>query len=217
MKGLFFDLDGTILDTLADIGNACNAALKRHNFPGHRLSAYRQMVGDGFPTLVRRALPQEAHLDAEQLDSLITEARAYYAEHMTEETMPYPGMTTALSMLMSAGCVLAVLSNKPDELCKRLTAHFFPSIQFAAVEGAKPDMPLKPDPAALLGILKRFDIEKDDSCFIGDSNVDMITAINAGVMPVGVAWGFRDKAELNASGAKIILDEPWELGELINF
>lgn len=211
MDGAVFDLDGTLLDTLADIGTACNTVLARHGYPQHPLAAYRQMVGSGFDKLVDRAVPQDRKPDACALAKLTQEARHYYAEHMMEQTRPYPGMEQALQLLLERGFRLGALSNKPDAMTQALIQHYFPGI-FTAVQGARPDMPLKPDPQALLAMYAGLSTTRN--AYVGDSNVDMQTAHNAGAYAVGVAWGFRGSAELADAGAGIILISPAELGGL---
>ena len=137
MKACFFDLDGTLLDTLADIGGACNAVLAAHGYPVHPVGAYRQMVGNGFPILMRRALPESvvAQGPQERLDALTEEGRAYYAAHLSIHTTPYPGLAAALARLQDAGLRLAVLSNKPEDLTCALVPLHFPGIRFDAVRG----------------------------------------------------------------------------------
>ncbi len=211
MRTFIFDLDGTLLNTMADIGSACNEILARHGYPRRSLPAYAHMVGNGFDILVRRALPQDRLPDAETLDSLTIEARQYYSEHMMEHTEPYPGMPQALTKLAEHGCNLAVLSNKPDAMSAQLIPHYFPDIPFVFVQGALPDVPLKPDPAGLLAMLAKMNTDKSDACYVGDSDVDMFTARNARVTGIGAGWGFRGPGELAGAGADRVLDEPLEL------
>lgn len=211
MRAYVFDLDGTLLDTLADIGAACNAVLGKHGYPQHPVDAYSRMVGNGFDILVRRALPSDRAPDACALADLTTEARAYYAEHMMEQTRPYPGMTRTLRALAESGIKLATLSNKPDAMSVKLIARYFPDIPFAEVHGARPDVPLKPVPDGLLAMLANIGADAKQTCYVGDSNVDIETAKNAGVRGVGAAWGFRGRAELAAAGADFIIDMPEEL------
>lgn len=206
-----FDLDGTLLNTLADIAGACNEILARHGYPQHPLDAYTQMVGNGFALLVRRALPQDRMPDTCELDLLTEEAKSVYAQRMREKTEPYPGMRQALANIAAKGIQLAVLSNKPDKLTSNLVAHYFPDIPFSMVAGGKPDVPLKPDPAGALLMLKKMGVAAKDSAYVGDSNVDMQTAHNAGMLAVGAAWGFRGCQELRESGAAIIVDVPADL------
>lgn len=211
MQSAVFDLDGTLLDTLADIAAACNTVLSRHAYPQHPLAAYQQMVGNGFDVLIERATPADRKPDASGLADLTREARQYYSGHMMERTRPYPGITEALQRLVDRGFKLGVLSNKPDEMTCALIQRYFPGL-FSAVRGARPDLPLKPAPEALLRMLA--DFHSSRCCYIGDSNVDMQTAHNAHIYAVGVAWGFRGTAELVAAGADLIIDSPAQLGGL---
>lgn len=211
MRTFVFDLDGTLLNTITDIGTACNIVLARHGYPRHPLPAYAQMVGCGFDILVQRALPAEHMPAAADLADIISEAKAQYAAHMMELTTPYAGMTETLALLAKHGCRLAVLSNKPDAMSVELIRNYFPDIPFAHVCGAMPDVPLKPEPAALLQILTEMRADKTSACYVGDSDVDMFTARNAGITGLGAAWGFRGAAELRAAGATSVLMEPAEL------
>lgn len=212
--GCAFDLDGTLLDTLADIAGACNTVLARHGYPQHPVAAYAAMVGNGFGMLLRRAAPAERPPDQEELAALTKEARADYATRMTEETRPYPQMPETLASLAADGKKLFVLSNKPDNLTAALVCHYFPAIAFCAVRGALPDQPLKPDPACLLSMLAAAGIPPEAACYIGDSDVDMLTAKNAALAGIGAAWGFRGKAELAAAGATVVINEPRDLIDL---
>lgn len=214
MSAFIFDLDGTLLDTLGDIGGACNAILKREGYPTHPIAAYRQMVGCGFAMLVRRAMLQNPAPPEDVLAQITAEAAQYYAQHMLEATRPYPQMADTVAKLADKGCPLAVLSNKPHAMTVEIIAHYFPHIGFMAVWGGREDMPLKPDPTALLAIMDNNDIAKADAYYVGDSDVDMLTSRNADVRGIGASWGFRGGAELAAAGAWRILQEPAQLLEL---
>lgn len=211
LKAFIFDLDGTLLNTLADIASACNFALAEHDYPQHPLAAYALMVGNGFETLVKRALPEERMPDALAIKTITQEARERYASHMMEATRPYPGMAEALAALAREKAALGVLSNKPDALSAKLIAHYFPDTPFIAVQGALQGKPLKPDPETLLAMLAKAGIPASSARYVGDSDVDMLTARNAGVMGVGAAWGFRGREELERAGADIIIASPAEL------
>ena len=217
MDAVFFDLDGTLLNTLADIGGACNRMLAAHGFPGHPVAAYATMVGNGFPRTVERALPPEvsAHLSPAEREALAGEARAQYAAHLSDHTVPYAGMAEALAALADRGLLLAVLSNKPDAWTEELIRHFFPQVPFALIRGARPGTPLKPDPTAPLSMLAELGLEAGGCAYVGDSDVDMHTARNTGMLPVGAAWGFRGAAELRAAGARLLARAPAELPALL--
>lgn len=211
LAAFVFDLDGTLLNTLADIATACNAVLAGHGYPQHPLSAYNHMVGNGFTALIARALPEDRPPDAAALARLVEEGREYYASHMMNETAPYPGMREALAELEARGDRLAVLSNKPDAMSVALIRHYFPKITFAAIQGARPDVPLKPDPTTLLTMLREINGGRKEATYVGDSNVDMETAHNASVYAIGVSWGFRGSEELEEAGADRIIQTPADL------
>lgn len=213
---LIFDLDGTLLNTLGDIGGACNVILKKYGFPEHEIQAYKKMVGNGFAKLVERALPSEALslMRRSSLEDLVDEAKQQYAEHMTDATLPYPGMQKILAELKSMGKSLAILSNKPDKLSNILVKFFFPDITFTFIRGALPDIPLKPDPEALYCLVAPDNPDLSETIYIGDSDVDMQFAYNTKVIAGGACWGFRGKEELVKSGANILLEKPEDLLKL---
>ena len=217
MDGAFFDLDGTLLDTLDDIGSACNQMLAAHGYPCHPLPAYAGMVGNGFGRLVERALPAAVatELSGEEREVLVREARAHYAAHLWDHTLPYAGMPEALATLAKRGLTLAVLSNKPHDWTVELIRRFFPSIPFALIRGATPDAPLKPDPRVPLAMLAELDLEPAKCAYVGDSDVDMETALKSGMTPVGAAWGFRGAVELRQAGARFLAGQPMELTEIL--
>lgn len=203
MRAFIFDLDGTLVDSLEDIGQTCNDVLASHGYPVHPLPAYRFYVGRGFHKLVNDALPEgeAAKLSSDQLTALIAEARARYGENMCVRTKPYAGITEALHQLADDGHALAVLSNKPDDLTVELVRRYFPDVPFALVRGGREGVPLKPEPDAPLDMLRHMGFLPERSFYVGDSNVDIFTARNAGMISIGVAWGFRGADELRAAQA----------------
>lgn len=213
MKAFIFDLDGTLLDTLEDIAAACNTVLAAHTYPVRGVTDYRQLVGNGFGRLVRGALPPAVRegLAPDALETLAAEARARYGSQMFSRTRPYPGVPEALAELARRGFTLAVLSNKPDNFTAELIPRYFPEIPFALVRGARPGMPLKPDPAGPRAMLAELGLEAAQSFYVGDSDVDILTARNAGMVSVGVAWGFRGLAEVRAAGARYLVNRPDQL------
>ena len=216
MRAFIFDLDGTLIDSLEDIGQACNDVLASHGYPVHPLPAYRFYVGRGFHKLVNDALPEgeAAKLSSDQLTALIAEARARYGENMCVRTKPYAGITEALHQLADDGHALAVLSNKPDDLTVELVRRYFPDVPFALVRGGREGVPLKPEPDAPLDMLRHMDFLPERSFYVGDSNVDIFTARNAGMISIGVAWGFRGADELRAAQADHVIDTPEALTRL---
>lgn len=215
MKAFIFDLDGTLLDTLGDIGNACNKVLENSGFPTHPLEAYRRMVGSGFEKLAERALPAESGLTKGELEKIVADMRTEYAANLMVRTRPYEGINETLERLIASNAGVAVLSNKPQPLTEKLIRSFFPEIPFFGIIGATPEMPLKPDPASTLRLLKKMNAVKQYSYYIGDSDVDMKTALNAGIKGIGAAWGFRGAEELKKAGACMVIDTPLELVDLV--
>ncbi|PTL83501.1 HAD family hydrolase [Vitiosangium sp. GDMCC 1.1324] len=201
LRAALFDLDGTLLDSLHDIGAAMNHALATHGLPVHPLAAYRHFVGEGVRVLVSRAVPA----DQEALHEPVLAAyRAFYAEHMLDHTQPYPGIPEVLARLAGEGVKLAVLSNKPDAATRRLVAALLPDVRFGAVYGERAGVPRKPDPTAALGVAAELNVGPGDCAFVGDTAVDMETARAAGMYGVGVTWGFRDVEELQTHGARAL-------------
>ena len=211
MKAFLFDLDGTLLNTLPDIAAAMNWALARHQLAVFPEDAYRQLVGNGARVLAERAVRERQEL-AEQV---LADYQGRYETHCTERTRPYPGMPETLRALQEAGLRLCVLSNKPDADTRHVIARYYPEIAFDAVQGGRPGVPLKPDPAAALGLCEKLGLTPADFLYAGDSGVDMTCARRAGMTAVGVTWGFRGEDELRAAGADHIVHAPQELLRLI--
>jgi len=202
IKAFIFDLDGTLVDTLGDIASVMNGFLRARSWPEHPLEAYRLMVGRGLANLLGAAVPPE---QASRVDELYPEAFAAYDAMGVGASMPYDGAAEALAELAAAGAGLAVVSNKPDGIAKRIVAELFPAIPFALVRGGLEGVPSKPDPASALEAALACGVAPGECAFVGDSDVDMKTATAAGMLPVGAAWGFRGEVELRASGAAAIV------------
>ncbi len=209
-QAIIFDLDGTLLDTLADIANSTNAALSRLGFPVHPVDAYRYFLGDGMDHLVRRALP-EGHHDGKTLGKCNKAILDEYRNRWAENTEPYPGIPELLCELEKRGILIAVLSNKPDAFTKQTIEKFLPDFHFEIVRGAKPSVPVKPDPAAALQIADELGIPPQRFIYLGDTDTDMQTAVSANMFPAGALWGFRTAEELSASGAKALLKTPQDI------
>jgi phosphoglycolate phosphatase len=209
-QAAIFDLDGTLLNTLADIADSMNAVLARRGFPVHKTSAYKYLTGDGVRALTEKSLPEAAR-DEAMIAACIRELRDEYAARWGKKTRPYPGVPELLSALSRRGVRLNILSNKFDEFTKRAAEDFLPGFAFDFVLGAKPDLPSKPDPSGALLIARRLEIDPAQFLYLGDTGVDMLTAVGAGMFPVGALWGFRDEKELQESGAKAIIRSPAEL------
>jgi phosphoglycolate phosphatase len=205
-----FDLDGTLADTLEDLADATNRLLSAERLPAHDYAWYRRAIGNGVRQLITSAVPAEKQTE-ETISTYVGRMMADYDQHCLVRTRLYDGIAEALSALRADGVRLAVNSNKPDEPTRRIVEALIAPGTFEAVVGARPDVPLKPDPAAALQISERLGIAPSRTAYIGDSRVDMLTATAAGMVAVGVSWGFRTKAELVENGAAAVLDHPREL------
>ena len=212
---VIFDLDGTLLDTLDDIAASANRALVSNGFPPHMREAYRWFVGDGSAVLMTRALP-ENHRDPETsrqcLEAFITD----YSDNWKTATRPYEGMLTLLARLQDRNIQLAVVTNKPHQFTGVMMAHYFRDYEFGPVLGQQEGIPRKPSPHQALTAAKQMEVAPSNCIFIGDSAVDMQTARNARMHPVGAGWGFRPAAELLEAGAEVVLNRPLELLDLLD-
>lgn len=214
-KAVIFDLDGTLLDTIGDIATPVETVLKRYGFPGHDREMYRQFIGNGIGELVYRALPIEV-AESTSYNKLLGEVWREYGLNLNKSSVPYDGIYTLLDSLAARGIILNILSNKSDEFMDEVVSEFFAKWNFAMVFGARPNKPLKPDPYSVYEILEEIELDAGQCVFVGDSDVDMQTAVNAGVYPVGVSWGFRKPAELKANGAELIIEHPLDLLKLFD-
>lgn len=207
-----FDLDGTLLDTLADLAAAGNYALGQLDRPTHPLDAYRTLVGQGVRQLFVDALGPD---HGELVDPAVSHFHDYYAEHRFDTTAPYDGIESMLSTLTSRGARLAVLSNKPHPATVDVVQRFFGRFNWSAVRGHMPDTQPKPDPTAAHEVIAEVGVPAARWMYVGDTRVDMLTGKSAGMFTVGVAWGFRSVEELTASGADAIVRSPEELVDLL--
>ena len=214
-KCVLFDLDGTLVDSLADLANSMNRVLTRQGLPPHPVQAYRYFVGNGITKLVQRALPAEAQRQ-NLIQDCVQKMRQEYALHWADTTRPYPGITQLLDTLATLGIQMAILSNKPDELTQEVVRKLLPEWDFAAVAGARETIPKKPDPAGALRIANLLHHEPADFLYLGDTNTDMQTARAAGMFAIGALWGFRTADELKEHGAQALLAVPMELCPLLN-
>lgn len=211
MKRLvIFDLDGTLLNTIADLANSTNHALKQCGFPEHEVSEYPFFVGNGINKLFERALP-EADRNEENILKVRSKFVPYYDKHNADFSTPYPGIPELLETLQRKEFMLAVASNKYQSATEKLIAHYFPAICFVAVFGQREGITPKPDPTIVNDILSIAKVNKEEALYVGDSGVDMQTAINSGVTACGVTWGFRPRTELEAFNPNYIADRPEEI------
>ena len=209
-QAVIFDLDGTLLDTLEDIGDAANRVLSARGFPVHPIDAYRFFVGNGVAVLITRALPEDQR-DAETVRSCLEAYRADYGRHWNVKTRLYDGVSAMLDALTTRDLKLAILSNKPHEFSQECVREFLSTWSFDVVFGQRDGVPLKPDPTGALAIAHTLGIPSAAFLYLGDTAVDIKTAIAAGMTPVGVLWGFRSMEELRESGATILIEQPLEI------
>jgi phosphoglycolate phosphatase len=210
IDGIIFDLDGTLVDSLDDLADSVNTVLIARGFDPHPRDAYRAFVGNGIAELVRRAVGA-AGSDTALLEACVTAVRAEYESRWDRKTCPYPGIAETLATLRGYGIALAVLSNKPHPLTVRVVDRYFGSDAFRAVLGAEVGYERKPDPAGALAIAESIGIAPPRWLYVGDSATDILTALAADMMPIGVLWGFRDARELAAAGALRLVREPIEI------
>ena len=213
-KAVIFDLDGTLINSIDDLADSANAVLKEYNFPTFDVEAYKYKVGNGIRKLMQRALPEDKQ---DLLDEALDKFKAIYAKHNLDKTRPYDGIMDMLHNLQESGIPLGVCTNKHDEAAKEIIKILFPENTFDSIIGDKAGLKRKPDPGKVLAIAKEWNIKPEEIAYLGDSGVDMQTAVNAGMLPVGVLWGFRKEDELLANGAKVLLHNPNELLEKVNF
>lgn len=212
-NAVLFDLDGTLLNTLEDIAISANKILKKNDYPVHDVDLYKKFVGNGMEALVRRILPENVN-DESAVQKCLTELRAFYTGGWKNKTCLYPGITELLNELQNRKIKLSIFSNKPHDFTTAHVEHFLSEWRFEVVFGVKDGIPAKPDPYGALEIAKIMKIAPEEFIYAGDTNTDMKTASGAGMLPVGVLWGFRDEDELIESGAKIIIKKPEELLKL---
>lgn len=214
MKRLvIFDLDGTLLNSIADLAASTNQALQMLGFPTHPVEAYNYFVGNGINKLFERALPED-----ERTEVNIREVRSlfvpYYDAHNTDLSRPYAGVEDLLHDLQDRGVHLAVASNKYQVATEKLVKYYFPSIRFVSVLGQRDGIPAKPDAGIVKDSLAAAGVSREETLYVGDSNVDMQTARNAGVDAVGVTWGFRPVSELEAFHPRYIAHSA---ADILNF
>lgn len=210
-KLIIFDLDGTLLDTIADLGTAVNHALEQKGYQRHPLAVYPYMVGNGVRKLIERAQPDASPEEVEELLKLF---RKYYDEHCTDYTKPYPGIPQLLDELTRHGISLAVATNKYESAARRIVRHFFPDVPFVGVFGQVEERPVKPDPSVDFAVLLAHPTPKSQTMHVGDSAVDIETARRACVTSVGVTWGFRPVSELKKAFADHIVSSPSDILKL---
>jgi phosphoglycolate phosphatase len=214
IQAILFDLDGTLLDTIEDLTDAMNEALAAFGCPPRTVAECKVFVGDGAENFILRSLP-EGRRDRETLAKVAPLYREAYGENWAVKTRAYEGIPELLDALAARGLKTAVLSNKPDDFTRLMVQQLLPRWRFGAVVGARDNWPHKPDPAAALDIAKALGVAPARFLYLGDTNTDMRTAVAAGMFPVGALWGFRTAEELLASGARVLVAKPQDVGEII--
>ena len=209
---VLFDLDGTLLNTIDDLGEAVNHAMAQHGFPLRTRSEYTKMVGHGVRNLVMKALPDDVRGDEAVVDAALADFMAYYTAHIDIHTYPYAGMQELVGELHRKGILMAVASNKFQEGTEHLVARFFPDIPFVAVLGNRPGFPLKPDPEIVNEVLRKTGVGKERVVMVGDSPTDMNTAANSGIKFIAVSWGFRNVKDIEGL---TVVDTAEELKKLL--
>jgi phosphoglycolate phosphatase len=208
-KGVIFDLDGTLVNSLEDLADSMNIVLQSLNFPTHGYDDYQNFIGSGIRNLVCESLP-ESHKDESLINNCFNMFIEVYSSNCINKTKPYEGIIGLLDKLVSLNMKLNVFSNKADELAKKIVLSLLPDY-FEAVIGLSSETYKKPDPSGALQICKNLEINPENIIYVGDSGIDMQTANNAGMYPVGVIWGYRTKEELISNGAKYLLNNPLDL------
>lgn len=210
IDGFIFDLDGTLLDTLASLASCYNRVLTQLGFATHAADAYRYFIGDGARRCVERCLPVSARTSA-VIDQALALQQQDYANSWQQDAQPYPGISALLQQLALGPRPLAVLSNKDQAFTQLCVSHFFPDIEFQQVVGFSASVPHKPDPTGARNIADALGIPCQRLALIGDTAMDMATASTCGMQAVGVLWGFRERDELLSAGATSLLATPADL------
>ena len=207
-----FDMDGTILNTLEDLADSTNYALKANGLPERTIDEVRRFVGNGIRLLIERAVPTDT--DKKLTDKVFDTFKEYYKTHCAVKTRPYDGIIDVLLELRKAGCLTAVVSNKADFAVQDLCKDYFDNLFDFAI-GEREGIKKKPAPDSVFEVLSKLNVEKDNAVYIGDSDVDFATSVNAGMDVIMVGWGFRDEEFLREKGAKRIIKQPSEILDII--
>lgn len=214
-EAVVFDLDGTLIDSLYDLGNSVNKALKNFGFPPHSIEKYKNYIGSGTEAMVKRALPEDKRND-ENLKNCLDRFNEIYEVEFNEKTSLYDGIPKLLDSLTEKNKKLSILTNKPYKFTEKYVEAHLSGWDFEMIVGQVDGIPRKPDPTGAHNIINKLEVDPSKIVYLGDTSVDMKTAVNAGMYPVGVLWGFRDREELVSNGARSIIEKPLELLDLIN-
>ncbi len=213
-KGLIFDLDGTLLDSLEDLANAGNSVLKGNGLKTHPIKSYQYFVGNGLQKLIERIAPQYQN-NHHKIVELMAEFKQIYSNSWKEKSRLYAGIPELIRVLKERGAQLAVFSNKPHDFTQLIIDEFFEKSMFSIVRGQKERVAKKPDPTGVFLICESLGLAVDDVAFVGDSATDIQTAKNAGMKSIGVEWGFRDRQELQENGADWIVGQPKDIAQIV--
>lgn len=213
-KGVIFDLDGTLVNSLTDLANSVNTVLTEYKLPTYDIESYKYRVGNGIRKLVERSLPEGKQ---DLLEPALARFKEIYAKHNLDHTAPYDGIVDLLKALQQQNIKIGVCTNKHDEAAKEIIRIIFGDNIFDEIIGDKQGLKRKPDPSKVLMIAKHWQLKPEEIAYLGDSDVDMQTAQNANMFAVGVLWGFRDAEELQKNGADVLLENPLELLEKVDF
>lgn len=213
LKAILFDLDGTLVNSLADLAFAVNRALKTENFPTHEVEEFKYFVGDGMPKMVERALPEDRR-DDETVARMLKLLKDYYGNHFADFSTAYDGVPELVKELKKRGFTVAVVTNKAQNMADVVVKKFYGDM-FDGIFGMREGIPGKPDPAMALIAMEELGVTPEECVFIGDSGMDVATGVNSGALPVGELWGYRAEDELRENGAKYIISRPEELLSVI--
>jgi phosphoglycolate phosphatase len=213
-KAVIFDLDGTLLDTIADIADSLNAVLKAYGYKTFSVEDYKYFVGRGVNELIEQVMTKD-YIPKEFFPQI---KKRYYEEYNIRssiKTKPYDGIMDLLKELNKKSVPICILSNKPHSQTMKVVDYYFGPIDFAYVYGKKAEFPIKPSPDSALDIIRRLELDKSDILYVGDTGTDMLTASNAGLDSVGVLWGFRKRKELEEGHAKYIVSHPKDIYQIV--
>lgn len=213
LKAILFDLDGTLVNSLADLAFAVNRALKTENFPTHEVEKFKYFVGDGMPKMVERALPEDRR-DGETVARMLKLLKDYYGNHFADFSTAYDDVPELVKELKNRGFTVAVVTNKAQNMADAVVKKFYGDM-FDGIFGMREGIPGKPDPTMALIAMKELGVTPEECVFIGDSGMDVATGVNSGALPVGELWGYRAEDELRENGAKYIISRPEELLSVI--
>ena len=212
-KAVFFDLDGTLVNSLIDLSVSVNYVLEKNGLPTHPVSAYKYFAGDGIAKMIERAMPEDKRTP-DNIDTLKSEFMLHYSVHYADNTIAYDGITELVDYLKKQGYKLAVVTNKAQEMAEKVVLKAFGN-SFDYILGLREGLPAKPDPTGIFMAMKELNVSPKDCAFVGDTGMDVAAGVNSGAFPIGVLWGFREKSELEKFGAKAFAENANELKRLI--